>query len=59
MGFKSESYTVEAIDMQKKVISKATYNTRTIAEIHGNMELKKAKIKLVKINGKIWKVKNQ
>jgi len=59
MGYKSDSYKVEAIDMQGKVKSKHTFKTRTGAETFGNIELRSAKIKLIKINGKIWKVKNQ
>lgn len=59
MGFKSGSYKVEAIDMQGKVKSRQTFKTRTGAEAFGNIELRGAKIKLIKINGKIWKVKGQ
>lgn len=59
MGYKSESYKVEAIDMQGKVKSRQTFKTRTGAETFGNIELRSAKIKLIKINGKIWKIKGR
>jgi len=59
MAYKDDKYTVEAFDMQGKVDSKETYNTRSIAEIHGAMCLKKQKIKLVRINGRIWRKKSR
>lgn len=59
MAFKAGSYLVEAVDMQGKVDSKETFKTRTGAETFGRIELRRSKIKCVKINGKLWKVKNQ
>lgn len=59
MGFKEQSYLVEAIDVQGKVASKETFMSRTGAETFGRIELRNRKIKCIKINGKLWKVKNQ
>ncbi len=59
MGFKSDSYKVESIDMQGKVKARQSFKTRTGAESFGLIELRNAKTKLIKINGKIWKVKGQ
>lgn len=55
--YKAESYLVEAIDVQGKVKEKNTYTTRTVAEIYGNLCLKDKKVKLIRINGKLWKTK--
>lgn len=56
-SYKAESYLVEAIDLQNKVKERNTYTTRTVAEIYGNICLKDRNVKLVRINGKIWKTK--
>lgn len=59
MAFKEKSYKVEAINMQNKVACSETFNTRTLAEIYGDLSLKESKVKLIKINGKIWKKKGR
>lgn len=59
MAYKEQSYLVEAVNMQGKVASREVFMSRTGAETFGRIELRNRKIKCIKINGKLWKVKNQ
>lgn len=52
---KAESYKVVAYDVQGKVAASDTFKTITGAETFGKMHIGKPKIKVIMINGRIWR----
>lgn len=57
MPFKAQSYKVEIFNLQNKCIAKEIFNTRTAAEVFALTHFNQSKVKLAKINNKLWKIK--
>lgn len=51
----AKKYRVTAINVQEKVVADQTFNTELVAKTFAELQIKTNKVKLVRINGKVYK----